>query len=132
MKRASLILGMIQLFVGIGAIPAGFLMIIEPSGIRLGMSVEMLASSHFRNFLIPGIFLFVVNGVFNIIAGILAFLKFRYSGMLGLGLGIALAIWILIQVYSIGLIHFLQPMYFLIGLIEITISIILIKRHQIR
>ena len=44
-KRASLGLGLILLFVGIGAIPVGYLMITEPDGTRLGMSVDIEANS---------------------------------------------------------------------------------------
>jgi hypothetical protein len=129
-KRASLILGIVQLFVAIGAIPAGLFMIMEPHGTALGMTTEILKNSPFHNFLIPGIFLFTVNGVFNLIAAILSFCKFRFAGLTGLGLGIALIIWILVQVFSIGLNHFLQPAYFFIGIIEILISVVLIKREK--
>lgn len=130
-KHASLILGLIQFFVAIGAVPAGYSMIVEPSGSDLGMTTEILEGSPFSSFLIPGIFLFTVNGIFNIIAAILSFRKSRYAGLTGLFLGFALLIWISVQVYSVGLNHFLQPSYFIIGLFEIFISIILIRKNKI-
>jgi len=130
-KHASLILGLIQFFVAIGAVPAGYSMIVEPSGSDLGMTTAILEGSPFSSFLIPGIFLFTVNGIFNIIAAVLSFRKYRYAGLAGLFLGFALLIWISVQVYSVGLNHFLQPSYFIIGLFEIFISIILIRKNKI-
>jgi hypothetical protein len=57
-KRLIIWLGILQAFIGVGAVPAGILMIINPSGSDMGMTVEMLVNSPFPNFLIPGIFLF--------------------------------------------------------------------------
>jgi hypothetical protein len=37
-KRGKLILGIIQLFVAIGALPVGYLMIIKPDGSGVGMT----------------------------------------------------------------------------------------------
>lgn len=55
MKTKTLtILGIIQAFVAIGAIPAGYSMIVEPNGSGLGMTTEILAGSPFTNFFIPG------------------------------------------------------------------------------
>lgn len=126
-KRGKLILGIIQLFVAIGALPVGFLLFTNPDGNGLGMSTDILNGSPFSDFFIPGVFLFTVNGVFNLISSVLAFCKFRYTYLLGLALGFALVIWIIVQVYSVGLIHFLQPTYFIIGIIEIILSIFIFR-----
>lgn len=126
-KRGKLILGIIQLFVAIGALPVGFLLFTNPDGNGLGMSTDLLNGSPFNDFFIPGVFLFTVNGVFNLISSLLAFCRFRYTYLLGLALGFALVIWIIVQVYSVGLIHFLQPTYFIIGIIEIILSIFIYR-----
>jgi len=121
-KKTGIWLGIIQAFVAMGAIPAGLSMIFDPSGNGIGISTEILVESPFRNFFIPGIFLFVINGLFNILGAFFSFSKNKYAGVLGLGLGILLVIWICIQVYITGLIHFLQPLFFTIGIIEIILS----------
>lgn len=41
-KRISIFLGIIQVIIAIGAIPAGLSMIIEPDGTGVGMSTEVL------------------------------------------------------------------------------------------
>lgn len=130
MKKPYLQLGLIQLLVAIGAIPAGYLFLIAPDGSKMGMTVDALSGSPFSNFLIPGIFLFTVNGVFNLAAAVLSFKKYKYAPIIGIGLGLALLIWVSVQVYSIGLSHFLQPIYFIIGIIEIILSAWILKRNK--
>jgi hypothetical protein len=126
-KRGKLILGIIQLIVAVGALPAGYLLFSQPDGHAMHMSVDMLAGSPFKDFFIPGLFLFIVNGVFNLMSSVLAFLKYRHTALLGLLLGFILIVWISVQVYSVGLNHFLQPLYFFIGLGEILLSFLIFK-----
>jgi hypothetical protein len=122
-KHLYLILGFLQIFIAIGALPAGFSMITDPSGKGLGMTPDLLTGSHFHSFLIPGLFLFTVNGIFHLVAGILSIMKKRYSWLLGTGLGFALIIWITVQFFSVNMTSFLQPMFFFIGSIEIILSL---------
>lgn len=126
-RKLPIILGIIQLFVAIGALPAGYSMMVQPDGSDLGMTVDLLTGSPFSDFLIPGIFLFTVNGLFNMVSAIFSFYRFNYTYLLGFLLGTAMVIWISVQVYSVGLNHILQPIYFIIGLIETSLSIWLYK-----
>jgi hypothetical protein len=102
-------------------------MVIKPDGSGLGMSPEILQNTPFSNFLIPGLFLFVVNGLLNLLAAILSFIRNKFGSYLGLVLGIMLVLWIIIQVWLISLESFMQPLFFLIGLGEIVISILIIR-----
>ncbi|MGE0089657.1 MAG: hypothetical protein AB7S50_09325 [Bacteroidales bacterium] len=131
-KKLSITLGIILLLVSIGAIPAGYSMIVQPDGSDLGMTTDLLAGSVFSDFFIPGIFLFTVNGLFNLISSILSFYRFKYTYLLGFLLGTAMIIWISVQVYSVGLNHILQPIYFVIGLIEMSLSIWLYKLVKLK
>ncbi|MCC6585052.1 MAG: hypothetical protein IT271_15225 [Chitinophagales bacterium] len=123
-----LILGCIQLFVALGALPVGYLFIIHPDGSVVGMNVEMLANSPFSDFLIPGIALFVFNGIFHLINAFFCFFKLSYAPYFGALLGIGLLIWMLVQVYSVGLNSYLQPVFFSIGMVELFLSLFLIKK----
>ena len=133
MKRKTFIfLGIIQAFVAIGALPAGFSMIIKPDGTDLGMTIDFLQNSPFQNFFIPGLFLFIVNGLFNLVAAILSFMRNKFSGILGLLLGVTLVSWISVQVYFIDLVSFMQPMFFFIGILEIVLSLLIMKQNRQR
>jgi uncharacterized membrane protein len=105
-------------------------MLSHPDGSGVGMSTDILAGSPFNDFFIPGLFLFSINGICNLISAVSAFLKYRYSYITGLALGSALIIWIIVQVYSVGLTHFLQPTYFVIGGSEIILSLIIFKNEK--
>ena len=129
-KRNHIILGSIEAFVAVGAIPAGISMIVFPDGLNIGMSVEILQHSPFRSFMVPGLFLLIVNGLCNLAGAVLTFRRNRYSGLIGLGLGTLLCMWIVVQVYFIGLNSFLQPLYFFIGIAEILISYYLLKGNR--
>jgi hypothetical protein len=122
MKRITILLGIIQLLIALGAIPAGLLMVIEPDGAGMGMPTEVLSRSPFQSFLIPGLFLFIVNGLGNGMGAFFSFTKNRYAGFVGVALGIVLLLWIGVQVYFIGLNSFLQPLFFVIGVIEMILA----------
>lgn len=123
MKRLAVVLGILQCFVAVMAVPAGLSMVLEPDGSGIGLPTEILETSPFRDYLIPGLFLFVFNGMFQVVGAVASFRKSKYTGILGLGLGTILFFWILIQVYFTGLVHFLQSMFFMIAIIEIMLGL---------
>jgi hypothetical protein len=127
-KRIPVVLGGIQTFVAIGAVPAGLSMVTKRDGSGLGISTELLHSSPFRDFLIPGLFLLLVLGLLNIMGAVLSFKRNKYTGVLGLGLGFILVIWICVQVYFIGLQSILQYLFFFLGLFEMVVGYIYIPK----
>lgn len=120
--------GGLQAFIGVGAVVCGLLLIIEPNGDKLGMPLELLSGSPFENYLIPGLLLFSVNGMGNVFAAILSFGKNKYSGYTGMLFGLALIIWIVVQIELIGLVTWLQPFYLLLGILELLLGIVLNKQ----
>ncbi len=128
-KQGSLTiaLGALQVFIGVGAVPAGLALALEPSGASLGMPLEWLSDSPFPNFLIPGVVLMVVNGFGSLAGAATSFLRYRYAGEIAMGLGGFLMLWIVAQVWWIGLSHWLQPLYFGFGLVEFVLGWLLRK-----
>lgn len=120
--------GFVQILVALGAIVSGAILILFPSGRLLQVPPGMLGDSPFADFLIPGIILFLVNGVGQLAAGILTFRKNRLSGYLGAIFGIGLMIWIFVQVNMIGGRNVLQYSYFAVGALE-TAFAFLIHAH---
>ena len=88
----------------------------------MGVTSELLANSPLDSFLLPGLFLVVVNGLANAFAAYLSFTQHRFAGHAGLILGVLLTIWIIIQVAWISLSNFMQPLFLVIGLISIFLS----------
>lgn len=95
-------------FLSLNALAGGGLMLFKPDGSALGMSTDLLAYSPFKDFFIPGLFLFGVFGVgFAILfwAGIRNF-PFYKTGIRVLA--VLLLVWLLIQILSIRTFSWLQ------------------------
>lgn len=130
MKKYFIILGVIQLITSTGAIPAGLLFVLDPSGTSMGNSTEMLADSPFSTFLIPGLSLLIVNGFGSIFGALLSFRQKELAGAAGVVLGVILCFWILVQIKIIGLSSFLQPVFFIVGLTEIILGYTITNRKR--
>jgi hypothetical protein len=127
-KKYYNILGCIQAFTALGAIPAGILFLMDPSGAKMGQTPGMLANSPFTSFLVPGLFLLFVNGFGSATGAVLSFLKHRHAALTGVLLGMILCLWIIIQVYMIGFTSWLQPAFFIVGITEGILGLSLRRR----
>ncbi len=58
----------------------------------------------------------------------LCFLRSKYSSTVGLMLGISLIIRISVLVWAIGLSSWMQPAYFIVGLAEIGLGVLIIRQ----
>lgn len=114
--------GILQLFVALGAVVAGAMFIIEPSGRLLQAPPEMLKSSPFNNFLLPGLILFCVNGIGQAFAGVLTLRRDARAGIMGGVFGLGLVIWLFVQVTMIGGGYLIQNIFFTIGIVETTLA----------
>ncbi len=115
-------LGVLQLFIGIGAVVGGVGLINDPSGASLGMSLSWLKDTPFTDYAIPGWVLFSINGVVTCVAGIISLLRFRVAGKLAVVLGTFLILWIIAQVGWLGLLSALQPLYATLGVVEVILG----------
>ena len=106
----------------LGTQRAGLIFILDPSGSGMGFSLELLEGTFLPNYLIPGLFLLGVNGLGSLLGGALSFLRHRYASEAGVALGSLLIAWIVVQVAMIGLVHWLQPLYFSLGVVEVILS----------
>lgn len=121
-RRPAIWLGVLQAFVGLGAVAGGLGLILDPSGTNVGLPIEMLESSPFTTFLIPGIVLFTVNGLGSLVGALLTFTRRRRAAEMAMALGAFLVAWIVIQVYWVRGIHWLHVLYFVLGLIECALG----------
>lgn len=121
-RRVSIILGNLQLLIGIGALAGGWAFISDPTGGVLGIPFEYIENTPFHNYLIPGIVLFAFNGVGSCIAGVLALRHYRYAGEIAVVFGIGLMVWIIVQVQFIPF-HWMHALYLLLGLAELVLGL---------
>ena len=124
MKRTVfLVQGILQMMIGVGALASGALMVAATDGRIMQLPLDMLKGSPFQNFLIPGIILFLVHGVGNTAAAILCFRRDRLAGFAGMFFGMALIIWLFVQVSMIGGGHWLQNLYFVLGVLLVILGV---------
>lgn len=98
------------LLTGISALFAGYSFMTDPSGSGIGINVDYLRYSAFKDFFIPGIVLFSVNGILSITVAVSAIFKHRYHHSLITIMGSIYAGWIFIQVLMVrdfNLLHFI-------------------------
>jgi hypothetical protein len=110
------------LFLAVGAIAGGSVILSDPSGAFAQMSPRDLAGSPFPNFLIPGLVLLIVLGFGSALAALLLWkLPGRISWTFAAGISTALLIWIAVQVAIIGYRGWLQPFYASLGVAMLTL-----------
>jgi hypothetical protein len=120
-KRLVNGLGVLQVFIGIGAVAGGLGLTMDPSGGSLGIPLDVLEETPFTTFLVPGIVLFTVNGLGSLVGAAGSFTRHRYAGEAAMPLGAFLMAWILVQVYWMGL-HWLHGLYLALGALELALG----------
>jgi hypothetical protein len=118
-------LGSLQIFVGLSGAAGGIGLVSDPSGFNVEMSTEVLAATPFSDFLVPGLVLLSVNGLGSLLGSFLTFTQRRFAAKAAVALGIFLIAWIVLQVYWIGLVHWLQPLYLGFGILETALGLML-------
>ena len=122
-------LGILQAFIGLGALGGGFMLVRDPSGSALELPMSLLEGSPFPDFLIPGMFLLAVNGVGSMIGAGLSFTRRRYAQEIAIVLGAILVAWIVMQIVIISSFHWLHVLYFILGVVELGIGLYIRRRR---
>jgi len=118
--------GVIQAFIGITAIAGGLRLVKNPNGLP-DFPIEWLINSPFSNYFFTGLVLLIVIGLGFVVSSTLNFLRKRYSGGMAALLGVCLILYMIIEVWFVGLRNFLQPLYFILGVIVLIIGLNLFK-----
>lgn len=115
-------IGALAVMVAIGAIPAGILLLTDPSGGAIGLPSAVLEGTPFPDFAVPGALLAFVVGGSQIAACVAVFALPRRVGVLGAAAGAVLVGWIVTQVMMIGLVSALQPILLAAGIVELVLG----------
>ncbi len=128
-KSLRILAIVLMILTAIGALPAGYSFIADPSGAGMGATVAVLQHSPFSDFLIPGITLFVCNGILNLLAAGLSIAKVKHYPYLIFAQGSILFGWIGFQVAFLQLFNWYHLVFGSIGLVLMGIGWILLRRN---
>ena len=119
------------LFNAISALFGGWSLMSDPSGESLEIPLRFLEHSPFENFLVPGIILFISNGLFSLLFAVMALLKFMNYSWLVIFQGFILVGWLIIQIIMIRDFYVpLHVLYFSVGILLISTGWILARQDQ--
>lgn len=124
-------------FLGIGAVFGGAVLIISPSGELIGMPLSLLGTSPFHTFLIPGIILFFVLGLFPFLlfyalvrevksplADYLnVFKDMKWAWSFVIYQAFALIIWIQIEMVFLQAVHWLHTLYMFYAIAILAVAL---------
>ena len=125
-------------FIGVGAVISGTLLFITTDGHLLEWTTEQLTGTPFSNYLIPGLILFILLGLFPLFVGygllkrpnwnwpetINPIRKQHWAWTASWAAGVIMLIWIVFETALLGIISFLQPVIAVYGIIIIILTLI--------
>ncbi len=130
-RITRLIAIILLLFNAVSALYGGWSLMADPSGGSLDLPLSILDHSPFKNFLVPGLILFITNGIFSLLFAVMALLKFMNYSWLVIFQGFILAGWLTIQIAMIR--EFYGPMhvlYFSLAALMVATGWILARQDQ--
>jgi hypothetical protein len=132
------ILIVLLLFIGVGAVISGAMLFAAPDGHLMQWSVDDLAGTPFSNYLIPGIILFILVGMFPLLVGYSLIKrpgwgwpdalnparKKHWAWSASWAAGVIMLIWIGAETIMLGYISFLQPVIAVYGVLIILLTLL--------
>ncbi|WP_340021020.1 hypothetical protein MHI24_18630 [Paenibacillus sp. FSL K6-1096] len=118
-------------FLSLGAIGGGLSLLADPSGELMGMPASGMVRSPFGSFLIPGLLLLVVFGLFPLAVmyglhkqppwkrayALTPFKELHASWSFSLYIGFGQVIWIMVQTYLWNMVNITHVIYMSLGLL---------------
>lgn len=118
--------------VAINALVAGYLFMSDPRGTPMGISTELLKYTSFTSFFVPGLVLFIVNGLFALFTALAMIRFWPFCAFLLFCQGVLLSGWILIQVILLREFNMLHASLGLIGLFFVAVGLLLMGKPKRR
>ena len=92
----------LEVVLSLGALGGGLVLIMAPRGEIMPLPLSVLAGSPFDTYLGPGLILFSVLGLGPLVAARLAWLRHPFAPVAALVVGVALLIWVAVEIAIIG------------------------------
>jgi hypothetical protein len=96
-NSAKVLVGL-ELFLAVGALGGGAALLLSPDGSALGLPLSLLERAGFENFRIPGVILFVVNGLLPLVSALGLVRRRPWGPASAMLVGLVLVAWIAAQV----------------------------------
>jgi hypothetical protein len=120
------------LFNSAGAFYGGWNLMMYPDGSTMQMSLDWLQYSPFPDYLIPGIILFIANGLFGLFVFGTIIFRHRLYPWFVVAQGLILSGWIVIQILMVRSVVGIQVLFGAIGLLLILLGWALIRTNKVR
>jgi hypothetical protein len=114
--KLFIVLITLLLLLGLGGLGGGMMMLLEPSGALLKLSPDFLNPLPIPNFILPGLFLTIVMGIFPFIISWGLYKRKPWAWITALLQGITLILWICFQIILWGKPMAIQIIYLLWGI----------------
>ncbi len=136
---AVFVLILLHAILGLGAIGGSIMLIVDPSGGKMGMPLSILERTFFPSYLIPGILLLLIFGVFPLLVAYalrrqpkwpIAEAVNPYSDelhpawALSLYIGFGQIIWITVQTYMMNAVAAVHLGYTALGLLILIVTLL--------
>ena len=118
----------LEILTGIFAVPVGWSFVRDPTGSALGIPQGWIESTVFASYLIPGIYLLVVNGFAMFVAATLSIRRHWLAPWLTGALGVGLIIWIAVEVVSLPETMILTWIFLAIGFVLGFVALYWLRR----
>jgi hypothetical protein len=122
----------LEVFTAVGAIPVGLAMLTDTTGGSVGLPGGWIEATPFGSYLVPGLYLLLVNGVGMLVAAGLVVARHRSAPWLTAILGVGLVIWIAVQVVVLPETSLLQVVFGATGLALTAIGAAWVRRTGLR
>lgn len=113
---------LLLLFNLIGAYYGGINLIIHPDGSSIGLSLDLIGKTPFDDFLLPGLILLFINGIFCSYVLLQVIRNHKFQNEYIIIQGLLLIIWIIIQIILIRMVFFLHYIMGGIGIVLIILG----------
>lgn len=116
-------------FNGLTACFGGLMLILKPDGSGLGMPLSLLESTPFNNYLIPGVALFISNGLSSLLIAALTIRQHLKAPILIMTQGCILLVWIISQMIMLQQIIYLHVISIIVAMLLIVSGWRMTKRN---
>lgn len=111
---------LLLLFNGIGALYGGWSLMVYPDGSGMKMSTDLLQHSPFTDFFIPGLVLFIMNGLLSLLVTGLVLSSYSRYAFAVLLEGMILIGWLMIQM---SMLRTIVPLHFIMGFVGLSLLV---------